>query len=53
MRLKTAGGTDENSNSATGLEKTSSRMISTAVDFNQIQSFTNGYQNQNQKKEKT
>ena len=49
MRLKTAGGTDENSNSATGLEKNTNRAINTAVDFN-INHSLNG---QNQKKEKT
>jgi len=54
MRLKTAGGTDENSISATRLEKTTGRAISTAVDLNLIHSLNAVYQNgQSQKKEKT
>jgi hypothetical protein len=45
MRLKTAGGTEENSNSASRLDKTTSRFISTAVDYNNIQSLNAVYQN--------
>lgn len=36
MRLKTAGGPDENSNSTTRLEKSAGRAISTAADYTNI-----------------
>ena len=42
-RLRTAGGTEENSNSGTILNKAGARAVSTAIDYNSIQSLNAVY----------